>query len=375
MNCGKSLFFLNPLFLNPIFSRGYGVIPKSIMHDPSLSLESKAIYAYFCSLSGKDGQTFPYRETILRDLDMNKNTYYKHLHILLEGGYISISRPEDKSAANIYTLCTLENECRQGYGYIPRAIMTDPELSVKAKGIYAYFCSYCGMSGQAFPLKKDILFHLALSEPTYYKHFQPLKERGLLAAFQGFENNRFTGNTYKLFPSLPGSKEEDFSPYIKFWDIKNEDIKNEDIYTSNSNTNNNTTIISLSSLSETLSLMAERKKDEPVDQVIERAWEGIGQIETSVSPKTQEIRAAAWVKKQRDGGGKELESCIQHFAKHFSVHTDRNKIGNFPAYFKKSLLNWIEEWSLCNAGKGAESQASYSMQEIERLIREQVILS
>jgi hypothetical protein len=28
---------------------GYGIIPKIPMHDPRLTIESKAIYSYFCS--------------------------------------------------------------------------------------------------------------------------------------------------------------------------------------------------------------------------------------------------------------------------------------------------------------------------------------
>jgi hypothetical protein len=31
-----------------------------------------------------------------------------------------------------------------GYGQIPKKVMMDKRLSVEAKAIYAYFCSYCG---------------------------------------------------------------------------------------------------------------------------------------------------------------------------------------------------------------------------------------
>jgi DNA-binding MarR family transcriptional regulator len=74
------------------------------MHDRELSLESKAIYAYLCALAGSGDYTFPYRQTILRQLGITKNTYYRHYTPLIEQGYITVARPPDKTAANIYTL-------------------------------------------------------------------------------------------------------------------------------------------------------------------------------------------------------------------------------------------------------------------------------
>ena len=46
-----------------------------------------------------------------------------------------------------------------GYGIIPRAVMVDPRLDIKAKGIYAYFCCLVGGETCSFPKRSDIFFH------------------------------------------------------------------------------------------------------------------------------------------------------------------------------------------------------------------------
>lgn len=204
------------LCLEGIYRQGYGLIPKFVMHDPSLTLESKAVYAYLCSLAGSGDVTFPYRETILRHTGLSKNTYYRHYGLLLEQGYLSVTRPADKTAANIYTLVQNPKKLSippakgeegrlgyrglkaLGYGSIPRAVMLDERISIKAKGLYAYFCSYCGGGDCAFPRRDDILFHLGISEPTYYKALAQLKDAGYIEIEQRKQSGRFTVNDYYL---------------------------------------------------------------------------------------------------------------------------------------------------------------------------------
>ena len=46
-----------------VLSKGYGQLAKIVMLDPLLTLESKAIYAYFCSYCGGGTNTaFPGRD-------------------------------------------------------------------------------------------------------------------------------------------------------------------------------------------------------------------------------------------------------------------------------------------------------------------------
>ena len=61
-----------------------------------------------------------------------------------------------------------------GYGTVPKAVMLDRRLDIQAKGIYVYFCSFTGSGNSAFPKLDNILYHLQISENTYYKYYNQL---------------------------------------------------------------------------------------------------------------------------------------------------------------------------------------------------------
>jgi len=71
------------------------------MRNRQLPLLAKAIYAYFCTYAGSGYQAYPKRDKIVRDLNINKDTYTKHLNNLVAEGYIAKERT---SAGNVYTI-------------------------------------------------------------------------------------------------------------------------------------------------------------------------------------------------------------------------------------------------------------------------------
>ena len=89
--------------------KGFGIIPKFVMFDTDLSIEAKAIYAYFCSFAGNGNTAFPGRDLIVADLGINKDTFYKHFDFLTEQGYVkaeqvSLGGYGKGFQKNIYTL-------------------------------------------------------------------------------------------------------------------------------------------------------------------------------------------------------------------------------------------------------------------------------
>ena len=97
----------NILEVKGIHAKGFGTIPKIVMQDRRLTIEAKAIYAYFCSYAGAGSTAFPSVNKIIYDLNMNKDTYYKHLDVLKDCGYVTVTpnRAEgNKFDNNIYTL-------------------------------------------------------------------------------------------------------------------------------------------------------------------------------------------------------------------------------------------------------------------------------
>lgn len=278
----KVISFGDQLKVEGINFKGFGILPKYVMLDPDLSIEAKTIYAYFCSFAGNGSATFPGRDKILSDLPMSKDAYYKHFRQLTDQGYITVEQQGGNSGAiygkNIYTLVSNPKKFSEkpedtkhglaysrirfsglkaaGFGMIPKAVMIDPRLPVKAKGVYAYFCSFTGSGNNAFPKKEKILFHLGIAEKTYYKFYKLLTELNYITAVQRHIDGRLQVNDYYLNDtpnaanaqkktvfscSTQDSKNQDTELKIqdgKKQDTQIQDSKKQDTNKNNSNKNN-----------------------------------------------------------------------------------------------------------------------------------------
>lgn len=218
---------------------GYGIIPKYAMIDPDLSITAKAIYAYFCSLSGNGTTSFPAKETIQGHLKLGNEAYYKHREQLVRQGYLQIEKQTVKNqqfSQNLYTLVSNPKKFDEkppdhtwkssvygiisaggvkaaGFGQIPRAVMYDERLDAKAKAVYAYFASYAGAGRTAFPSAPKILKDLGVSQGTYLKAMRALQELGLIEVRQrngtAAGKRGFSVNDYYLIDK-PGN-----APYHK----------------------------------------------------------------------------------------------------------------------------------------------------------------
>lgn len=205
---------------------GYGIIPKYAMLDQELSLTAKAIYAYFCSLSGNGSTSFPALKTILGHLKIGTEAYYKHREMLIKQGYLRVDtrkvnnkeftqslytlvtnpkKFEDRKPSNgweskLYSMIQTNGIKAAGYGQIPRAVMYDDRLDIKAKGVYAYFASYAGAGQTAFPAVPKLLEDLQISKTTYLKAIRSLQDccylevrqrNGQVAGKRGFSVNDY----------------------------------------------------------------------------------------------------------------------------------------------------------------------------------------
>ncbi len=104
-------------------ARGFGTIPKIVMKDRRLPIQAKAIYAYFCSYAGSGNTAFPGRDTIVKDLGVNKDTYYKYLEELKKYDYVRVGqkRSTGKYKRNVYILvANPKNVIREGFSPCPK---------------------------------------------------------------------------------------------------------------------------------------------------------------------------------------------------------------------------------------------------------------
>ena len=212
--------FENILEIEGVNAKGYGIISQAAMFDTDLSIQSKAIYAYFVSYTDSGRTIFPKRETILSDLKMSKNAYYKYLKPLLDNGYIRISKAKGFKNKNVYTICnnpakvkcfaaglsseqesqlSLDGINANGFGFIPKLIMQDTRLSIKAKGLIAFFYSLVQAGCCAFPHRSTICIFLGLSKDTYYKALNELITYNYITVKQRHtKNGQFSVNDYIL---------------------------------------------------------------------------------------------------------------------------------------------------------------------------------
>lgn len=210
----------NILEIEGVNAKGYGIISQAAMFDTNLPIQSKAIYAYFVSYTGSGRTIFPKRETILSDLKMSKNAYYKYLKPLLDNGYIRISKAKGFKNKNVYTICnnpskikcyaanlsseqdsqlSLDGINANGFGFIPKLIMQDTRLSIKAKGLIAFFYSLVQAGCKAYPHRATICTFLQISKEVYYNALNQLIEYNYITVKQRqSKNGRFSVNDYIL---------------------------------------------------------------------------------------------------------------------------------------------------------------------------------
>lgn len=212
------------LVLTGINRKGFGIIPKLVMCDHNLTPEAKAIYAYLVSFAGNGNTAFPGFRKIQTDLCLSINTYYKHYNLLLCRGYISVTqehsnggrghgfgkniytivsnivteKTEDKMDSDHYAILKSQGIRSKGYGMIPKLFMEDRRIPIKAKAVYAYFCSLAGAGNSIVPSKDTILYSVGLSDKTYRDCMKVLTEYGYIEVSRERENGKFQSNIIEL---------------------------------------------------------------------------------------------------------------------------------------------------------------------------------
>ena len=120
-----------------------------------------------------------------------------------------------------------------GFGIIAKLVMQDRNLSLGAKGVYAYFCSYAGAGNICFPSRKKMCYDLGISQNTLSKYLKELIKSSYVSCEQIKENGKFSHNVYTINTQIPLTK----IPLTKFSDTQI--LVNENLYTNNNNYKNN----------------------------------------------------------------------------------------------------------------------------------------
>ena len=132
-----------------------------------------------------------------------------------------------------------------GFGIIAKLVMQDRNLSLGAKGVYAYFCSYAGAGNICFPSRKKMCYDLGISQDTLGKYLKELIKSSYVSCEQIKENGKFSHNVYTIntqipLPKLPLPKisvSENFG--TENLDTNNNNYKNNNYYNNNNITHRN----------------------------------------------------------------------------------------------------------------------------------------
>lgn len=100
----------------------------------------------------------------------------------------------------------VEGIFEKGYGFISKSIMIDNTLSLGAKAIYAYLCSYSGKGNDIFPSRKKMCADLKISNDTLGKYLKELKDREIINITQEKKDNKFANNIYTINLNFPCTK-------------------------------------------------------------------------------------------------------------------------------------------------------------------------
>lgn len=88
----------------------------------------------------------------------------------------------------------------RGYGTVEKWVLTNPDISIGAKGLYALICSYAGGKDNAYPSIGLMCSQLNVSKNTLHKYLKELKDNNCIDIEQVREGGKFSHNIYKLLP-------------------------------------------------------------------------------------------------------------------------------------------------------------------------------
>lgn len=92
-----------------------------------------------------------------------------------------------------------------GYGIVTRAVMRRDDLSLRAKTVYAYLCSFAGAIGICYPTQELMCHELHITKPTLQRAIQELINAEIISKKVQRKRGRFANTVYTILRAIPGS--------------------------------------------------------------------------------------------------------------------------------------------------------------------------
>lgn len=69
---------------------------------------------------------------------------------------------------------------KKSFGIVSKDVLTDPELSIQAKGLYSLLCTYANKQRECFPSRSTLADIMNVSQRYIYKLMKELKSKEYL---------------------------------------------------------------------------------------------------------------------------------------------------------------------------------------------------
>lgn len=67
---------------------GYGLVFQDVTRNNNISAAAKGLYAYLSAFCGASDECYPSVETIIREMGMGRDTFYRHINALVAAGVV-----------------------------------------------------------------------------------------------------------------------------------------------------------------------------------------------------------------------------------------------------------------------------------------------
>lgn len=75
---------------------GYGRVYQDVTRNPNISAAAKGLYAYLSAFCGVSDECYPSVEIITQEMNITKDTFYRHIGALVAAGVVSKQQQKEK---------------------------------------------------------------------------------------------------------------------------------------------------------------------------------------------------------------------------------------------------------------------------------------
>jgi len=177
----------------------------------------------------------------------------------------------------------------KGYGFMPKLVAKDQELSIEAKAIYSYLASYSGAGLSSFPSTSLILHDLGISENRYLKHRKTLVDKGYLTIKRERLDNGFSKNIY-IINQNPSEVVHLNSVHLQNVGVGNVGIQNEGTISNSFKSNN----INSNSNNKKILSSSDEQDDVPYKEIVDYLNLKTSKSYKRSTSKTKSLIKARW---------------------------------------------------------------------------------